>query len=249
MLRIEGLSAGYDSVVALRSATLELPAKAIVTVIGANGAGKSTLLNAISHVVDIYSGSVTFAGEDITRLSAPDVVGRGIIQVPEGRQLFGSLTVEENLRVGFHRLRSHGAAKLRERFDYVYSLFPWLKDRLHQRAVTLSGGQQQMVALGRALMAEPKILLLDEPSLGLAPIVVDQIFDILKALREQGITMLLVEQHADAALALADYAYVLATGSVAASGPAQQLKSDPRIAQLYLGAGGSLHQRAAQPAV
>jgi branched-chain amino acid transport system ATP-binding protein len=237
VLSIDKLTAGYDGVIALHGVDMRIPEKSIVTVVGSNGAGKSTLINAISHMVDIYTGQIRFEDVEISGLTPPEIVDRGIIQVPEGRQLFGPLTVEENLRLGFFRLhgRSEGAS-FRERLDYVYGLFPRLKERLTQRAATLSGGEQQMVAVGRALMADPKLLLLDEPSLGLAPMMVERIFEVLQTLRKQGITMLLVEQRADAALDLADYAYVLAVGQVAAEGPANELKKDLRVAQSYLGA-------------
>jgi branched-chain amino acid transport system ATP-binding protein len=237
VLSIDKLTAGYDGVIALHGVDMRIPEKSIVTVVGANGAGKSTLINAISHMVDIYTGQIRFEDVEISGLTPPEIVDRGIIQVPEGRQLFGPLTVDENLRLGFFRLRGRNkAVSFRERLDYVYGLFPRLKERLTQRAATLSGGEQQMVAVGRALMADPKLLLLDEPSLGLAPMMVERIFEVLQTLRKQGITMLLVEQRADAALDLADYAYVLAVGHVVAEGPANELKKDLRIAQSYLGA-------------
>jgi branched-chain amino acid transport system ATP-binding protein len=177
-------------------------------VIGANGAGKSTLINTVSRLLPIRGGSVRFEGRDLAGLTAPQVVDLGMVQVPEGRQLFGPLTVRENLLLGFQRIRSRGKAALQERLDFVHGLFPILHERAQQMAVTLSGGEQQMVAIARALMADPQLLLLDEPSLGLAPLVIDRIFEVLQGLREGGLTMLLVEQRAEAALDLADYAYV-----------------------------------------
>ncbi|MFV0382817.1 ABC transporter ATP-binding protein [Paracoccus sp. (in: a-proteobacteria)] len=237
MLRFDKITAGYHSSIALDAVTLAVPKGRIVSIVGANGAGKSTTINTISRLVTTYSGSIWFEDRDITRLKPADVVELGIVQVPEGRQLFAPLTVEENLRLGFHRLarRPDAAARYRERLDYVLDLFPVMKERLTQRAGTMSGGEQQMVAVSRALMAEPKLLMLDEPSLGLAPMVVDKIFEILDRLRDDGLTILLVEQHADAALKLADYGYVLAVGRVSAEGSGEDLRNDPTLHHSYLG--------------
>ena len=237
MLRLEKIVAGYNKSIALDGVSIEIPQGRIVSVVGANGAGKSTIVNTISRMVQTYSGSITFDGQDITGRSAAAVVELGIVQVPEGRQLFAPLTVEENLRLGFHRLarRPDAAEKYRERLAYVLKLFPRLQERIGQRAGTMSGGEQQMVAVARALMAEPKLLMLDEPSLGLAPMVVDQIFEILVKLREDGLTILLVEQHADEALQLADYGYVMAVGRVRAEGPGNDLRDNPALRQSYLG--------------
>jgi branched-chain amino acid transport system ATP-binding protein len=236
MLKIDGLRAGYKGTEALHGISLEIREGTIVSAVGANGAGKSTLINAISRLVDINAGSMTFNGRDIIRLSAPEVVELGIVQVPEGRQVFAALTVAENLRLGFHRLRHRGdEALFRDRLDYVYELFPKLKERAGQRAITLSGGEQSMVALGRALMADPKLLLLDEPSLGLAPLVVERMFEVLQVLRRSGLTILLVEQHADEALALSDYGYVLSVGNIAAQGTGESLRDHEAIQQAYLG--------------
>jgi branched-chain amino acid transport system ATP-binding protein len=236
MLKIEGLRAGYKGTEALHGISLEIRQGTIVAAVGANGAGKSTLINTLSRLVDVNAGAITFDGQDIVRMSAPEVVELGIVQVPEGRQLFSALTVTENLRLGFHRLRRHRASALfRERLDYVYDLFPKLKERADQRAVTLSGGEQSMVAIGRALMADPKLLLLDEPSLGLAPIVVERMFNVLQVLRRSGLTILLVEQHADEALALSDYGYVLSVGNIAAEGTGESLRNHESIQQAYLG--------------
>ena len=236
MLKIEGLRAGYKGTEALHGISLEIRQGTIVAAVGANGAGKSTLINALSRLVDVNAGAITFDGQNIVKMSAPEVVELGIVQVPEGRQLFSALTVTENLRLGFHRLRRRRASALfRERLDYVYELFPKLKERADQRAVTLSGGEQSMVAIGRALMADPKLLLLDEPSLGLAPIVVERMFNVLQVLRRSGLTILLVEQHADEALALSDYGYVLSVGNIAAEGTGESLRNHESIRQAYLG--------------
>ncbi|SMH38850.1 ABC transporter ATP-binding protein [Azospirillum agricola] len=237
MLRIENLRAGYKGSDALHSVSIRVRRGTIVSVVGANGAGKSTLINTISRLVSANSGSILFEDRNITTLKPADAVEQGIVQVPEGRQLFTPLTVDENLRLGFHRLagRPDSASLYRQRLDYVLSLFPILKERASQRSGTMSGGEQQMLAIGRALMADPKLLLLDEPSLGLAPMVVDRIFEILATLRKDGLTILLVEQHADEALQLADYGYVMAVGRVRAEGPGNALRGDPALQHSYLG--------------
>ena len=236
MLKIEGLRAGYKGTEALHGISLEIRQGTIVAAVGANGAGKSTLINTLSRLVDVNAGAIIFDGQNIVKLSAPEVVELGIVQVPEGRQLFSALTVTENLRLGFQRLRRRRASALfRERLDYVYELFPKLKERADQRAITLSGGEQSMVAIGRALMADPKLLLLDEPSLGLAPIVVERMFNVLQVLRQSGLTILLVEQHADEALALSDYGYELSVGNIAAEGTGESLRHHEAIQQAYLG--------------
>jgi branched-chain amino acid transport system ATP-binding protein len=237
MLRVENLRAGYNGSDALHSVSVKVAKGTIVSVVGANGAGKSTLINSISRLVAANSGSIWFEDENIVALKPADVVDRGIVQVPEGRQLFSPLTVAENLQLGFHRLagRKDNATLYKQRLEYVLSLFPILRERASQRSGTMSGGEQQMLAIGRALMADPKLLLLDEPSLGLAPMVVDQIFDILATLRKDGLTILLVEQHADEALQLADYGYIMAVGRVQAEGPGNDLRSDPALQHSYLG--------------
>jgi branched-chain amino acid transport system ATP-binding protein len=237
MLRAEDLRAGYNGSDALHSVSISVATGTIVSVVGANGAGKSTLINSISRLVTTNSGSIWFEDKNIIALKAADVVERGIVQVPEGRQLFAPLTVSENLRLGFHRLagRRNSAILFKQRLEYVVSLFPILKERASQRSGTMSGGEQQMLAIGRALMADPKLLLLDEPSLGLAPMVVDRIFDILSTLRKDGLTILLVEQHADEALQLADYGYIMSVGRVQAEGPGNDLRNDPALQHSYLG--------------
>lgn len=237
MLRFDNIVAGYNTSIALDEVSLEIPQGKIVSVVGANGAGKSTVVNVISRLVSTYSGTIWFEGKDITGKRPAEVVELGIVQVPEGRQLFAPLTVEENLRLGFHRLagRPESGRKYQERLEYVLGLFPIMRQRFNQRAGTMSGGEQQMVAVSRALMAEPKLLMLDEPSLGLAPMIVDQIFDILAKLRQDGLTILLVEQHADEALRLADYGYIMAVGKVRAEGPGNDLRNNPALHQSYLG--------------
>jgi len=241
MLKIEGLRAGYGDSEVLRSVSIEVKKGTVVAALGANGAGKSTLVNAISRLVKVHGGTITFEGVDITRLSAPEVVDLGVVQVPEGRQLFGPLTVAENLSLGFQRLRRgrDTGPVFRRLLDHVYTLFPRLEERAKQHAMTLSGGEQSMLAMGRALMADPKILLLDEPSIGLAPLVVAQLFGVMRTLRESGLTMLLVEQHADEALKLADYGYVMATGQVTAEGPGAEMRNHPALQQSYLGHGAA----------
>jgi len=240
MLNIENLTAGYNGSEALHQVSVRIEPGTIVSVVGANGAGKSTLVNAISRLVTTPSGKMTFEGRDIMALKPASVVELGIVQVPEGRKLFAPLTVMENLRLGFHRLagQSDSDKVFRARLDYVLGLFPKLRERADQRSGTMSGGEQQMLAVGRALMADPKLLMLDEPSLGLAPMVVDQIFDILKMLRSDGLTILLVEQHAEEALKLADYGYIMGVGKVRAEGPGPALSQDPALHHSYLGKPG-----------
>jgi branched-chain amino acid transport system ATP-binding protein len=240
MLRIENVRSGYGKSEALHGVSMFVETGKVIAIIGANGAGKSTLVNTVSKLLPVTSGRIEFEGRDITALAAADVVDLGVIQVPEGRKLFGPLTVEENLALGAYRIKGARSAALESRGKFVLELFPRLAERLGQRAATLSGGEQQMVAMGRALMADPKLLLLDEPSLGLAPIIIDRMFDTLERLKREGLTMLLVEQRADAALALADHAYVLATGEIVAEGPAAELRADGRVRKAYLGEADAL---------
>ena len=235
MLRIENVRSGYGKSEALHGVSLSIEAGQVVTIIGANGAGKSTLVNTISKLLPVTAGRITFEGRDISALPAADIVDLGIIQVPEGRKLFGPMTVDENLMLGAYRSRRASASAIETCKKFVLELFPRLAERATQRAATLSGGEQQMVAMGRALMADPKLLLLDEPSLGLAPIIIDRMFETLERLKGEGLTMLLVEQRADAALAIADHAYVMATGEIVAEGPAAELRSDERVRKAYLG--------------
>lgn len=233
MLRVHGLSAGYGKVEAVRDVSLNLPQGAIVTVIGANGAGKTTLLNALMGVIPAR-GEVVLDGEAIGSLDIEARVGRGVCLVPEKRELFGAMSVEDNLRLGAYRLGSRAAtAGLAE----VFARFPRLAERRAQLAGTLSGGERQMLAMGRALMGRPRLLMLDEPSLGLAPRIVKDVFDIIVGLRASGVSILLVEQNARAALQVADHASVMELGKITLSGPAERLAEDPRIIESYLGFG------------
>lgn len=235
VLEVDHLSVAYGGIGAVHDASLHIGQGEIVTVIGPNGAGKSTLLNAIMGVLPAH-GTVRFRGHEIQRLSIEDRVRIGIGLVPEKRELFGSLTVEDNLRLGAFRFRRQGAAPARATLDEVYTLFPRLQERRAQHAGTLSGGERQMLAMGRALMGKPDLLMLDEPSLGLAPLIVREIFRIIAGLRTRGCAVLLVEQNARAALQVADRGYVLETGRVTLEGPAAALAVDPRVMATYLGA-------------
>jgi branched-chain amino acid transport system ATP-binding protein len=240
ILEVGGLSARYGKVAALSDATLSVPAGRIVTVIGANGAGKSTLLNAIMGSLPPSghaSGAVRYAGENVSGWPVERRVAGGMSLVPEKRELFGSMSVEDNLLLGgFRRYRAREAG-WRGTLDEVYDLFPRLRERRAQQAGTLSGGERQMLAVGRALMARPRLLMLDEPSLGLAPRIVREILHIIARLRETGVAILLVEQNARAALQVADYGYVLETGGIALHGPARALAGNPRVIESYLGLG------------
>lgn len=234
LIAIEALSVAYGRVEAVTDVSLTVAPGEIVTVIGANGAGKSTLLNAAMGLLPAR-GRVTFDGRDLATIEAEDRVGLGLCLVAEKRELFGAMTVEDNLRLGAFRVTREAAA---ETLTQVFQRFPRLEERRGQLAGTLSGGERQMLAVGRALMAKPKLLMLDEPSLGLAPLIVREIFRIIAELRSRGVSILLVEQNARAALQVADYAYVLETGEVAMEGPAHELAHDPRVIEAYLGLGG-----------
>lgn len=234
MLKINDLHVSYGGIKALRGVSLEVPDKKIVTLIGANGAGKSTLLRTISGLVKAESGSISFDGTEIMNKQISSICEKGIALVPEGRRVFVNLTVEENLRIGAYLRKDKD--KIKEDYDWVYELFPRLKERSWQLAGTLSGGEQQMLAMGRALMAKPKLIMLDEPSMGLAPLLVDLIFEIIADLHKAGSTILLVEQNAQAALSIADRAYVLETGKIVKTGKGSELISDPAIKKAYLGA-------------
>ena len=235
MLKIRNLYAYYGSVTALSGVTCHVRAGEIVCLIGSNGAGKTTLLNAVCGLVR-REGEVLFDGRPITRLAPEAIVARGISQVPEGRQLFAPMTVAENLELGAYlRHRKSAREEIRQDLERIFELFPRLKDRLEQKAGTLSGGEQQMLAIGRALMARPRLLLMDEPSLGLAPKVVEDILATLGRLRAEGVTILLVEQNARAALKVADRGYVLETGRIILSGAASDLLQDRQVTRAYLG--------------
>ncbi len=235
MLRIHDLHASYGRAEVLHGIDLEAGAGSVITVIGPNGAGKSTLLNTLMGVLPAR-GTIEYQGQSITALSLEERVMLGIALVPEKRELFGTMPVEDNLVLGAFRQVRLRNRQWRERIDEVYTLFPRLKERRTQLAGTLSGGERQMLAVGRALMSRPSLLMLDEPSLGLAPLVVQEIFRTVSALRATGVTLLLVEQNARAALEVADHGYVLEMGSVSLEGPASQLAGDPRVIETYLGA-------------
>ena len=234
LLRVEGLHAGYGRAEVLSGVGIEAAAGSVVAVVGPNGAGKSTLLNALMGVLP-SRGELTFDGEPVQRLSLEQRVQRGIALVPETRALFATMPVADNLALGGYRQRRTPRTEQAARLDEIYALFPRLHERQAQAAGTLSGGERQMLAIGRALMGSPRLLMLDEPSLGLAPLVVKEIFRIIERLRATGTTILLIEQNARAAMAVADHAYVLETGAIALSGPAAELAADPRVIETYLG--------------
>jgi branched-chain amino acid transport system ATP-binding protein len=233
MLKIERLSAHYGGIHALQGIDLEVPDRSIVSLIGANGAGKSTALKSIVGLVRPTAGVVTWDGEPITGLATKDIVSRGVCLVPEGRRVFPNLTVDENLTLGAYS-RSDKAAIAADRRK-VFGLFERLGERRAQKAGTLSGGEQQMLAVGRALMTRPKLLMMDEPSLGLAPLIVKMIFEIVKTIHAEGVTVLLVEQNAKAALEIADQGYVLETGRITLRGTGKELLADDRVRRAYLG--------------
>jgi len=233
MLEVRKIDAGYGDVQVLFSLSLEVKEKEIVTLLGSNGAGKSTTLRCICGVVRPRQGEVFFKGRPVSKEAAAERAGMGIALVPEGRELWPQLTVRENLELGAYHGRAR--ARARENLDRVHSLFPRLLERKSQLAGSLSGGEQQMCAIGRALMSEPSVLLLDEPSLGLAPIVVDQMFDVIRQLHASGMTILLVEQNLAAALEIATRGYVIETGQVKLQGSAEELRTDPKIRSAYLG--------------
>lgn len=233
MLSIKDLYVSYGGIKALRGINIDIEDNKIVTLIGANGAGKSSTLRAIMNLVKKESGTVTYNGEDFTNLRTMDIVKKGIVLSPEGRRVFSNLTVEENLILGAYTVNDKTA--IDKEMKKVYELFPRLKERSWQKSGTLSGGEQQMLAVGRALMVKPKVLMLDEPSLGLAPLLVKDIFEIIKELHRQGNTILLVEQNAKKALEVADYAYVLETGQLTLQGEGKELLNDEKVKAAYLG--------------
>jgi branched-chain amino acid transport system ATP-binding protein len=231
LLKVDGLIVNYGAINALRGISFEVTKGEIITLIGANGAGKTTTLHAISNIIKKTQGKVIFDGIDISAMPPDRIVAAGLVQVPEGRRIFANLTVRENLEMGAYT--SH--KPIREDMEKVFGIFPRLKERIRQVAGTLSGGEQQMLAMGRSLMAQPRLLLLDEPSMGLAPILVDEIFSVIKGINETGTTVLLVEQNAYKALALASRAYILETGEIIKSGMAAGLMQDEAVKAAYLG--------------
>ncbi|MBH0116028.1 ABC transporter ATP-binding protein [Salinibacterium sp. NG253] len=232
ILSVTGLQVSYGRVEAVRDVSFEVPVGSLVTLVGANGAGKTSVLNAVSGLLRPRQGVITFEGTDVTKWPAHRLVKAGLVQVPEGREILGTLTVAENLTLGgWHRSNSAMHTKVAE----VYERFPVLFERRKLHAGALSGGEQQMLAIARALIAEPKILLLDEPSMGLAPKIVDEVFTVIEEIRQTGTTVVLVEQNARRALAAADYGYVLETGEVSHSGPAHELLADEKVIEAYLG--------------
>ena len=232
MLAIENLHVSYGHIQALAGVSIRVPQGSIISIIGSNGAGKTTLLNTISGIVKQKQGSIKFEGKELIRVPH-DIVNLGIVQVPEGRKIFAGLTVEENLLAGGYILKN--SSQLKANAEKMMQLYPILRNRRSQQAGTLSGGEQQMLAVCRGLMSEPKLILLDEPSLGLAPIIVKSVFDLIAQIREQGITVMLVEQNAKKALALCDYAYVLENGRVTMEGKGKELLCDPGVKKAYLG--------------
>ncbi|MCF6466190.1 ABC transporter ATP-binding protein [Clostridium sp. Cult2] len=233
MLEVSNLHVRYGGINALRGINISIEENQIVTLIGANGAGKSSTLRAIMGLVEKAEGKIEYNGEDLTNLPTKDIVKRGIVMVPEGRKVFANLTVEENLILGAYTRTDQNDIK--KDMKKVYDMFPRLKERNWQKAGTLSGGEQQMLAVGRALMVRPKVLMMDEPSLGLAPLLVRDIFEIISMLHQQGNTILLVEQNAKKALEVADYAYVLETGELVLEGPGERLLEDEKVKEAYLG--------------
>ena len=233
MLKVDHLSVNYGAINAVRDVSFDLKKGEIVTLIGANGAGKSTILKTVSGLLHPASGDILFEGRSIAKMSAPKIVAEGISQVPEGRRIFAGMTVKENLQLGAYLRKDKDG--IEKDMEAMFKRFPILKERLKQDAATLSGGEQQMLAMARALMARPKVLLLDEPSMGLAPIYIQEIFDIVKSINKEGMTVLLIEQNARQALSIADRGYVLASGEVKMSGTGHDLLNDPAVQKAYLG--------------
>ena len=232
ILKVEDINVYYGSIHAIKGISFEVQEGEVVTLIGANGAGKSTTLNAVSGLLRSKTGSISFFGASLAKVPSHKVVAKGLALVPEGRRIFLQMTVQENLEMGAFTQKGSG---IQQDLEMVYELFPRLKERYKQMAGTLSGGEQQMLAMGRALMSHPKLLMLDEPSMGLAPILVEQIFEIIQNLHKAGTTILLVEQNAQAALSVADRGYVLETGKIVTTGTGAELLSSPAIKKAYLG--------------
>ena len=235
MLEIKNLVCCYGKVTALKSISLRVPANSLVVLVGANGAGKSTTLRAISGLVPATEGSISFMGEDITNRAPGHILSRGIAHCPEGRRVFPQMSVLENLEMGAYRRTD--TREISKDVQHIFSLFPRIAERRAQVAGTLSGGEQQMLAIGRAMMSRPKLVMFDEPSLGLAPNIVEQTFEIIRDIRKNGTTVLMVEQNAYAALDMCDYAYLLEAGRMALEGPGEKLINDPHVRDAYLGAG------------
>jgi len=236
MLSIEGLRTSYGSIRVLKGVSIQIPKGKVVSIIGANGAGKSTLLKNISGLVKAQEGRIIYKGKNIAGMPAHRIVGLGISQVPEGRQLFAHLTVLDNIRLGaYHYFKRSNRDEINGRIEHVYQIFPILEKRSKQIAGTLSGGEQQMLAIARALMGRPELLLLDEPSMGIAPLIVREIFNVISKLNASGTTVLLVEQNAKAALKVANYCYVLERGEVVLEGLAVELLDNPKVKEVYLG--------------
>ncbi|MDQ0184502.1 branched-chain amino acid transport system ATP-binding protein [Cytobacillus kochii] len=233
MLRVSNLNAGYGNLQVLRNITFEVNSGELVSILGTNGAGKTTLLRTLSGLISTTNGQIEFNGKHIQKMQPENIVKEGLIQVPEGRMLFTEMTIRENLELGAY---SSGARKnMKKNIEYCFKLFPILKERENQMAGSFSGGQQQMLAIGRALMAQPKILLLDEPSTGLSPLLTKQVFDIIKEIKQQGVTVLLVEQNAHQALSMSDRGYVIENGEIVMSGTAESLLQDNKLRESYLG--------------
>ncbi len=235
MLEVKDLSVNYGSIEAVRAISFAVPAGQIITLIGGNGAGKTTTLSAISGLIRARSGQIIFEGQDITRMPADQIVRAGLVQVAEGRAILSPLTVEENLSLGAYT--RHDRAAIKQDLEKTYSQFPRLAERRAQVAGSLSGGEQQMLAIGRALMARPKMLLMDEPSMGLAPIIINSVFEIIKTISQQGTTILLVEQNANKALKIAQYAYVMEHGEIVFQGPSEEARNSTHIVEAFLGKG------------
>jgi len=235
LLELRGISASYGSIQALSNVSLQVPEGGIIALLGGNGAGKTSTLNVISHLIEPDAGQVLFDGKSIEQMPSDRIVHQGLVQVPEGREVFKDMSVRENLELGAYLRRDY--RQIAEDFERVYDLFPRLQERSAQRASTLSGGEQQMLAIGRSLMARPRMILFDEPSMGLSPLLIEQIFATIQKLnREQGLTILLVEQDVRLALKVASYGYILENGEITLQGPSEQLINDPAVRRAYLGA-------------
>ena len=233
ILEVSGLSISYKKINAVRNISFEINEGEIVSLVGSNGAGKTSTMRCISGLIKAKSGSIKFEGKEILGRTPAQIVSAGIVHVPEGRQIFGKLSVEENLQLGGYLTRDHKV--IRERMEYVFSLFPILKERLYQKAGSLSGGEQQMLAIGRGLVTGSKLLLLDEPSLGLAPIVVEQVFDVIQTLQKNGMTILLVEQNAWDAMSISDRTYIMESGEIMMEGPSEEVLENEEVKRIYLG--------------